>query len=154
MFAMHQGRHITPGLLAHSTAPLTAIRGHTSLPPCKACRIGGSRAFRALKNGVRNLRNTPRAHTAVTDTATLSEVDINSRFELSSTKIDFYRNNGFVKLPRVFNEATLAHYGPSMSLEVKEADKTPYQQDPDYKQAFTQVTAPLVSYKLQATLHT
>ena len=143
---MHQGRHITPGLLTQSTAPLTAIRGHTSLPPCKACRIGRSRASRAF--GVRNLRNTPRAHTAVTDTATLSEVDINSRFELTTSNIDFYRNNGFVKLPRVFNEATLAHYGPSMSLEVKEADKTPYQQDPDYKQAFTQVTARLVSYKL------
>ena len=152
MFAMHQGRCSTTGVLARRTAPPTATRGHTSLPPRKACQICGSQAS-ALGYGVKHLRNTPRAHTAVTDTATLSEVDIDSRFDLSTPNIDFYRNNGFVKLPRVFNEATLGHYGPSMSLEVKEADKTPYQQDPDYKQAFTQVTAPLVPYKLEDTFH-
>lgn len=73
--------------------------------------------------------------------ATLSNVDINSSFNLNDSSIDAYRRNGFVKIPAVFDKPTLAHYGPAMSLEVAEADKTPLQQDPDYQQAFTQVSA-------------
>ena len=73
----------------------------------------------------------------------LSKVDIDSPFMLEDSSIEAYRRNGFVKIPKVFDEPTLAHFGPSMSLEVAEADKTPLQQDPDYQQAFTQVWATL-----------
>ena len=72
---------------------------------------------------------------------TLSTVDIDSPFTLQNFSIEAYRRNGFVKIPKVFDEPTLAHFGPAMSLEVAEADKTPLQQDPDYQQAFTQVSA-------------
>lgn len=75
--------------------------------------------------------------------ATLSNVDIDSSFELDKSSIEAYRRNGFVKIPAVFDEPTMAHYGPAMSLEVAEADKTPLQQDPDYQQAFTQVSPTL-----------
>lgn len=74
------------------------------------------------------------------------EVDIDSHFELGDQDIASFRHNSFVKLPGVFNEATLAHYGPDMSLMVKEADKTPLQKDPDYAQAFTQVVVSVKNY--------
>ena len=73
----------------------------------------------------------------------MSNVDIDSPFTLQNSSIDAYRRNGFVKIPKVFDEPTLAHFGPAMSLEVAEADKTPLQQDPDYQQAFTQVSVTL-----------
>ena len=66
-------------------------------------------------------------------------VDIDSRYQLQSDQIQSYRDTGFVKLRNVFDKPTLDHYAPSLSLSVKEADKTPLQQDPDYQQAFTQV---------------
>lgn len=75
--------------------------------------------------------------------AIVSNVDIDSPFTLQNSSIDAYRRNGFVKIPKVFDEPTLAHFGPAMSLEVAEADKTPLQQDPDYQQAFTQVSVTL-----------
>lgn len=71
--------------------------------------------------------------------ATLSHVDVDSPFKLEDHTIDAYRRNGFVKIPKVFDEPTLTHYISDMSLEVAEADKTPLQKDPDYQQAFTQV---------------
>ena len=71
--------------------------------------------------------------------ATLSKVDVDSPFKLEDSSIEAYRRNGFVKIPKVFDEPTLAHFGPAMSLGVAEADKTPLQKDPDYQQAFTQV---------------
>ena len=77
--------------------------------------------------------------TAGQESATQSRVDIDSPYNLDSHFIESYRRDGFVKIPKVFDEPTLSHYGPAMSLEVKEADKTPRQQDPDYAQAFTQV---------------
>lgn len=77
--------------------------------------------------------------TAGQDSATRSRADIDSPYNLDSQFIESYRRDGFVKIPKVFDEPTLSHYGPAMSLEVKQADKTPRQMDPDYAQAFTQV---------------
>ncbi len=77
--------------------------------------------------------------TAHADTRTRSNVDIDSAYQLRERDIQSYRSSGFVKLSNVFDDSTLAHYAPTMSLEVKQADKTPLQQDPDYQQAFTQV---------------
>ena len=74
-----------------------------------------------------------------TSSATTTRVDIDSRYSLKQSDIDYYRDNGFVKLRDVFDEPTLEHYTPAMSLEVKQADKIPMQKDPDYQQAFTQV---------------
>ncbi|KAL3141331.1 hypothetical protein ABBQ32_004915 [Trebouxia sp. C0010 RCD-2024] len=71
--------------------------------------------------------------------ATSSHVDVDSPFKLEDHTIDAYRRNGFVKIPKVFDEPTLTHYISDMSLEVAEADKTPLQKDLDYQQAFTQV---------------
>lgn len=112
-----------------------------------------SRSVRPVKNLSARICNAPpalanrqRSCTCISaiahqGSAALSTVDIDSSFDLQDASIDAYRRNGFVKIPAVFDEATLAHYGPSMSLEVAEADKTPLQQDPDYQQAFTQVVA-------------
>ena len=97
-------------------------------------------AFRIL-HGVTHSRHAWPVRAAETNTATLSEVNINSRFGLRKSDIESYQEHGFVKLTGVFNEATLAHYGPEMSLEVKQADDAPLQQDPAYQQAFTQVLA-------------
>ncbi|DBA66830.1 TPA: hypothetical protein ACH3X2_001965 [Trebouxia sp. C0005] len=68
-----------------------------------------------------------------------SKVDINMPYKLQDSDMHFYRSTGFVKLKNVFDGETLSHYAPAMSLEVRQADKTPRQQDPDYQQAFTQV---------------
>ena len=50
-----------------------------------------------------------------------------------------YRESGFVRLRNVFDSATLAHYTPTVSLEVARADQTPLEEDSDYQKAFTQV---------------
>lgn len=52
---------------------------------------------------------------------------MDSRYSLKQFDIDYYWDNGFVKLRDVFDEPTLEHYAPAMSLEVKQADKTPMQ---------------------------
>lgn len=90
-----------------------------------------------------------RLEAAAVDTVVPSKVDINSRYSLGLSDIQSYRDNGFVKLPGVFDEATLQHYAPEMSLEVKQAEKAPMQQDPDYQQAFTQVNMMFCDYNKQ-----
>ena len=70
------------------------------------------------------------------------DVDIHSPYRLSKHSIESYQRDGFVSLPAVFNEATLSHYKPTMSLEVSKADKTPLEDDSDYQKAFTQVIRP------------
>ena len=78
-----------------------------------------------------------------------STLDIDSPYKLKPSDTDFYRTKGFVKLKNVFDDETLSYYAPEMSLAVKQADKTPLQSDPDYQQAFTQV-----SPNNRATFHT
>ena len=87
----------------------------------------------------KRLLNPPVAPVSSSTTTTRVDTDIDSRYSLKQSDINFYRENGFVKLRSVFDEPTLEHYAPAMSLEVKQADKTPMQKDPDYQQAFTQV---------------
>ena len=70
---------------------------------------------------------------------TQSKIDIDSPYLLQEEQVTCYRQSGFVKLPNVFDAATLAHYTPTMSLEVANADKTPLEADSDYQKAFTQV---------------
>lgn len=65
--------------------------------------------------------------------------DIHIPYHLLEDHIQSYRDAGFVRLPHVFDPATLAHYTPTMSLEVAKADKTPLEEDSDYQKAFTQI---------------
>lgn len=68
-----------------------------------------------------------------------TKVNIHSPYHLQEAQIQSYRDFGFVRLRDVFDAATLAHYTPTMSLEVAKADKTPLEDDSDYQKAFTQV---------------
>lgn len=68
-----------------------------------------------------------------------SNIDIHSPYQLQEENIRCYRDSGFVRLPNVFDHTTLAHYTPTVSLEVANADKTPLEEDSDYQKAFTQV---------------
>lgn len=150
------------GMYSQQSKSVGCTRSHTSAhPSAQSKRL---RAFRSARCCVRTYRThvqtSPAAffnralrdqgarhpfsqlnvsQAAVPDTAVLDKVDIDSPYSVAASEVQFYQNNGFVKLRDVFDEATLAHYAPAMSLEVKQADKTPMQQDPDYQQAFTQV---------------
>lgn len=111
------------------------------LPACNAGlrpRCPSSFTHPILPRGSSQHRGCIRA--AASNTATLPNVDIDSGYKLSKSDIDFYREQGFVKLSRVFNEDILAHYGPATSVEVRQADDAPLQEDAAYQQAFTQVT--------------
>lgn len=68
-----------------------------------------------------------------------TQVDIHSPYPLSDTQVQSYKDSGFVRLPGVFDAQTLAHFTPTMSLEVARADKAPLEEDSDYQKAFTQV---------------
>ena len=97
-----------------------------------------------LRTVVKSLRNieqrTPsRCQVTQVDTRQASKVDIHSPYTLQEEQIRCYRDAGFVRLPNVFDAGTLAHYTPTMSLEVANADKTPLEEDSDYQKAFTQV---------------
>lgn len=96
---------------------------------CKRCTF----ALRAAAVGAEDSAK-PRFHLATHD-----NVDIDSVYKLADSDLQRYRDNGFIKLRNVFTDSTLQHFAPDMSLEVKAADKTSLQQDPDYQQAFTQV---------------
>ncbi len=77
-----------------------------------------------------------------------TQVDIHSPYRLSDTQVQSYKDSGFLRLPGVFDTQTLAHYTPTMSLEVAKADKAPLEEDSDYQKAFTQVhmaSSPLFS---------
>ena len=92
-----------------------------------------------LPSGTRRTRNPPVCQMAQLQAHTKSQVDIHSPYKLNEEQIRCYQDSGFVRLPNVFNAATLAHYGPTVSLEVAQADKTPLEEDSDYQKAFTQV---------------
>lgn len=68
-----------------------------------------------------------------------TQADIHSPCPLSDTQVQSYKDSGFVRLPGVFDAQTLAHYTPTMSLEVAKADQAPLEEDSDYQKAFTQV---------------
>lgn len=68
-----------------------------------------------------------------------AQADIHSPYPLSDTQVQSYKDCGFVRLPSVFDAQTLAHYTPTMSLEVAKADRAPLEEDSDYQKAFTQV---------------
>ena len=104
-----------------------------------------------LRTSMKRLRNNERrtpskCHVTQIDTRQASEVDVHSPYTLQEDQIRCYREAGFVRLPNVFDAGTLAHYTPTMSLEVANADKTPLEEDSDYQKAFTQVSASVLSF--------
>lgn len=99
-----------------------------------------------LPNNSRRTRNPPVCQVLQLQAQTESKVDIHSPYHLDEKQIRCYQESGFVRLPNVFNAATLAHYGPTVSLEVAHADKTPLEEDSDYQKAFTQVLLPCAQF--------
>ena len=133
---------------------LRSVSGHSMQPGCAKCSPPNLRLTPAVENcrflsvtrkaTVRGLRSrrAKALHTSISahsGVAATSKVDIDVPYRLRDSDTQFYRSTGFVKLKNVFDGETLSHYAPAMSLEVRQADKTPRQQDPDYQQAFTQV---------------
>ena len=92
-----------------------------------------------LRSGSRRTRTLPVCQVLQLQSQKDSTVDIHSPYQLRQKQIRCYRDSGFVRLPNVFDAATLAHYSPSVSLGVANADKTPLEEDSDYQKAFTQV---------------
>lgn len=92
-----------------------------------------------LRSGSRRTRTLPVRQVLQLQSQQDSKVDIHSPYQLRQEQIRCYRESGFVRLPNVFDAATLAHYSPSVSLGVANADKTPLEEDSDYQKAFTQV---------------
>jgi len=139
----------------HSLQPGSAIYSppNLRLTPAAEKRQSVSGAREVTVRGLRS-RRTKALHTSISaqpDAAAPSKVDIDMPYRLRDSDMHFYRSTGFVKLKNVFDGETLSHYAPSMSLEVRQADKTPRQQDPDYQQAFTQVPhlpSPSISFVL------
>ncbi len=111
------------------------------LTPAAEKRQSVSGAREVTVPGLRS-RRTKALQTSISahpDAAAPSKVDIDMPYGLRDSDMHFYRSTGFAKLKNVFDGETLSHYAPAMSLEVRQADKTPRQQDPDYQQSFTQV---------------
>lgn len=66
---------------------------------------------------------------------------LDSPFELSAKHIDFYKENGYIKLKHVFSPSLLEHYRRAISQRVAElsADVAPLKERDTYGQAFLQV---------------
>ena len=78
--------------------------------------------------------------TAVDATTNLRN-ELDAPYVLSSASIDFYAENGYVKLKRVFSPELLSHFGTIVSERVAElsADTAPMDQRNTYGKAFLQV---------------
>ena len=98
-----------------------------------------ARDHRFTQGRLRGVRPSPACSATVTKHHEQTSVDIHSPYQLRPDQVTNYRNTGFVRLPKVFDATTLAHYHPTLSLEVANADKTPIEEDSDYQKAFTQV---------------
>ncbi|KAL3148398.1 hypothetical protein ABBQ38_013855 [Trebouxia sp. C0009 RCD-2024] len=123
----------------------TCFHRNIRSPHCMIAHLSGAVPRRPvspgrLPNNSRRTRNPPVCQVLQLQAQTESKVDIHSPYHLDEKQIRCYQESGFVRLPNVFNAATLAHYGPTVSLEVAHADKTPLEEDSDYQKAFTQIT--------------
>lgn len=117
-----------------SRKPYETIRHHFFGPVIQ--RLG---QVERLRSNICRTRKRPRCHGLQTQPLKESKVDIHLPYQLQEEQVKRYRESGFVRLRSVFDEATLAHYTPTVSLEVAHADKTPLEEDSDYQKAFTQV---------------
>src|SRR5262245_30873875 len=76
-------------------------------------------------------------------TATLApaRLEIDRPYALPPGAVEFFRENGFVKLKNVFSPETLAHYGPVITRRVHELNTLhlPMEQRTTYQKAFLQV---------------
>ncbi len=124
------GHNMQPGCAMFSPPNL---RLTPAAEKCQLLSVKGGVTVRGLRS-----RRAKALHTLVSAAAP-SKVDIDMPYRLRDSDKHFFRSTGFVKLKNVFDGDTLSHYAPAMSLEVRQADKTPRQLDPDYQQAFTQV---------------
>jgi ectoine hydroxylase-related dioxygenase (phytanoyl-CoA dioxygenase family) len=80
----------------------------------------------------------------MTETLNVPEVeqlDIDSAYPLTKAQIDFYQENGFIKLKQVFSPETLAFYGKEFTRKVVELNTMhlPMEQRTTYQRAFLQV---------------
>ena len=107
----------------HFIGPATQRRGHV----------------KRVRRNICGTRKRPVCQGLQTQPFKESKIDIHSPYQLQEEEIKCYRESGFVRLRNVFDYATLAHYTPTVSLEVARADKTPLEEDSDYQKAFTQV---------------
>ena len=118
----------------NSGTPHAIVQHHFSGPITQ--RLGHAER---LRTNVCRKRKQPICQGLQTRPLKESNVDIHSPYQLQEEQIKCYRESGFVRLQNVFDNATLAHYTPTVSLEVAHADKTPLEEDSDYQKAFTQV---------------
>ncbi len=76
----------------------------------------------------------------VADTAS-TDLDLDSAYPLSSEQIEFYRENGFIKLKNVLSQAALAYFGREFTRKVIELNTLhlPMEERTTYQKAFLQV---------------
>lgn len=68
--------------------------------------------------------------------------ELRQPYPVTPAQVESFRENGYVKLPRVFSDALLAHYGPLIHRVVMEcsADSPALAERGTYGQAFLQIT--------------
>ena len=69
-------------------------------------------------------------------------IDIDSSYSLSQQQIDFYQENGFIKLKDVLSAETLAHYGCEITEKViaLNPNRKPLAERDTYHKAFIQIS--------------
>jgi len=77
-----------------------------------------------------------------TSTSTLDGVDIDTPYVLESEAVSRFDNEGFVRLPNVLSDATIAHFEPEITGKVIELNTMhlPMAERSTYNKAFLQVT--------------
>ncbi|HYG77228.1 MAG TPA: phytanoyl-CoA dioxygenase family protein [Planctomycetota bacterium] len=73
--------------------------------------------------------------------ATLAKLDIDSRYSLTEANINFFRENGWIKLKNVLSPEVLEHYGREISRKVIELNTLdiPMEKRTTYQKAFLQI---------------
>lgn len=79
--------------------------------------------------------------TSVEPKETALQRDLDAPFELTQPQIDFYRENGYIKLKQILSPALLEHYRKAINARVTElsADAPPMEQRTTYGKAFLQI---------------
>jgi len=77
----------------------------------------------------------------MTTTETLPALDIDSHYPLAAAQIEFYRENGYIKLKKVLSPEVLAHYGPEITRLVLDSSGkyAPLEERGTYGKAFLQI---------------
>ena len=70
------------------------------------------------------------------------QFDIDSPYQLAQPQIEFYRDQGYIKLKDVLTPEVLSHYGEEISRQVRELNTQhlPLDQRDTYSRAFLQIT--------------